>query len=449
MAKDDRIRGNAFTRGAKIASLPASYAARTTFGWGKRVAGAPAQSVLSDVQRRTAEQLFAVLGGLKGGAMKFGQSLSVFEAALPEEFAGPYREALTKLQDAAPPMSPATVTRVMTDEFGSNWPAQFPDFTMSPAASASIGQVHRSGWIDPDTGQRHEVAVKLQYPGADKALLSDLKQIARIARLIGVVAPGLDMGAMVTELRARVVEELDYRLEALTQNLFAKAFADDQRVVIPRAYVHTQRALVTQWLESDRSMADVIKTGSQEERNRLGVAMVRFMFDGPARAGLLHADPHPGNFRILADGRLGVVDFGAVARLPDGLPPAVGPLLKAATLGDYATVIAGLRTEGFIRPDIDVDEAAMQSYLEPLVEPLMTENFTFSRDWLRAQGQRLASRAPDGFGAASKLTIPPSYLMIHRVWMGGVGVLCQLNATAPFRSIVGDALPGFAEDPQE
>ncbi len=437
-SEDERpLSGNPIARGARLASLPASFAARTTWGLGRRMVGAPAQAVLTDVQRRTADQIFSVLGQLKGGAMKFGQALSVFEAALPDELAGPYRDALTKLQDAAPPMPISTVHRVMAAEFGPRWRDRFPDFDDHPAAAASIGQVHRATYLD---GQ--EVAVKLQYPGAGEALLSDLRQIARLARLFGVLAPGMDVKSLVAELRERVAEELDYGLEAAAQDAFAEGFAEDPYVVVPRTITHTGHALVSTWLDSEGSLADIIDRGSQEERDTYGEAFVRFLFAGPARVGLLHADPHPGNFRIRADGRLGVVDYGAVARLPDGLPDIIGRLLRAAVDGDYDAVVAGLREEGFLR-GADLDPDIMERYLAPLIEPARQRTFTFSRSWLRAQGQRLSRPDAEGFGTARQLNIPREYLLIHRVWMGGVGVLCQLGATAPFREILAESLPGF------
>lgn len=429
----------------KLARLPASYAARTTWGLGKRLIGTPAAAVADSVQRRTAEQLFSVLGQLKGGAMKFGQAMSVFEAALPDEIAGPYREALTRLQDAAPPMGPATVHRVMAGEFGADWREQFPEFADIPAAAASIGQVHRASWLDAD-GASIDAAVKIQYPGAGAALLSDLKQISRLTRLLGVLLPGIDMKSLTEELTERVTEELDYGLEAGAQLAFAQEFADDPTIFVPSPLAHTERALVSEWVDADRSLADVIATGTPEERDRLGENFVRFLFAGPRRVGLLHADPHPGNFRVMADGRLAVVDYGAVARLPEGLPPIIGRLLRAASEGDYERVVTGLREEGFIRPETEIDVDVMARYLAPLVEPVMTDTFSFSRAWLRTQSQRITTPGAEGMAAAIKLTIPREYLLIHRVWMGGVGVLCQLEATAPFRSVIAESLPGFLDD---
>ena len=434
------LSGSAFARTARLASLPVGFAGRTTLGLGKRIVGAPAQTVLDEVQRRTADQIFSVLGQLKGGAMKFGQAMSIFEAALPDELIGPYRETLTKLQDSAPPMPPGVVHRVMVDEFGEDWRTQFPTFGDAPAASASIGQVHRATWHDGT-----EVAVKIQYPGAAKALTADLRQIARMARLFGILAPALDVKPLIAELQDRVAEELDYSLEAGAQSVFAGAFADHPEVVIPEPLAHTERALVSAWLEADSSLAQVIADGTQEERDRYGEAYVRFLFAGPERAGMLHADPHPGNFRIMPDGRLGVVDFGAVARLPDGLPESMGRLLRHAVDGDYARVVDGLHDEGFLKQGVNLDADTIARYIGPFTEPARVERFTFNRDWMRAQMQRVSAPTAEGMGTAMKINLPPQYLLIHRVWFGGIGVLSQLGATAPFRAILEESLPGFAD----
>jgi predicted unusual protein kinase regulating ubiquinone biosynthesis (AarF/ABC1/UbiB family) len=444
-AKGRPITGSAFARTARLASLPVGFAGRTTLGLGKRMVGTPANLVLDEVQRRTADQIFSVLGQLKGGAMKFGQAMSIFEAALPEEFIGPYRETLVKLQDSAPPMPPGTVHRVMAEEFGPAWRDRFASFEDKPAASASIGQVHRATWAGEDGSGPVQVAVKLQYPGAAKALISDLKQISRLARLFGVIAPGLDVKPLVKELQDRVAEELDYSLEAGAQAVFAAEFNGDADIVVPEPLAHTERALVSTWLESDSSLAQIITSGTQDERDRYGEAYVRFLFAGPRRAGMLHADPHPGNFRIMPDGRLGVVDFGAVARLPEGLPASMGRLLRHAVDGDYDNVLGGLRDEGFLKSKSDLDADTIARYIGPFVEPARVERFTFSREWMREQTLRVSAPTAEGMGTAMKINLPPQYLLIHRVWIGGIGVLSQLGATAPFREILEESLPGFAE----
>src|SRR5947208_12418540 len=200
---------NPVTRAAKMARLPIGLAGRTAIGVGKRIGGRPAEIVAQEIQQRTAEQIFRVLGELKGGAMKFGQALSIFEAALPPEIAGPYRATLTKLQESAPPLPTGTVHRVLAEDLGRDWREQFAEFNDRPAAAASIGQVHRARWRDG-----REVAVKIQYPGAGRALLSDFNQLSRVARLFAVLMPGLEVRPLLDELRSRVAEELDYHLEA-------------------------------------------------------------------------------------------------------------------------------------------------------------------------------------------------------------------------------------------
>ena len=167
----------AAARTARLAALPLGYAGRSAIGLGKRIGGAPAEAVMTEIQQRTAEQLFRTLGELKGGAMKFGQALSVLESALPEEVAAPYREHLTRLQDAAPPMPTQTVREILARDLGADWKDQLVWLDGGPTAAASIGQVHKGRWDDG-----RDVAVKVQYPGAGDALLSDLRQLARLAR---------------------------------------------------------------------------------------------------------------------------------------------------------------------------------------------------------------------------------------------------------------------------
>ena len=250
----------AVTRTARLASLPLGYAGRTALGMGKRLGGAPAEAVVTEVQQRTAEQLFRTLGELKGGAMKFGQALSILEGALPEEVAAPYRQHLTRLQDSAPPMSNAVVHQQLVKEFGAGWKRTIVAFDDVPAASASIGQVHRGRWVDGT-----EVAVKIQYPGAEEAMVADLRQIGRLARTVGGLLPGIDLRALAQELADRVVEELDYELEFASQQRFHTALAGHEHFVVPRPVAHTRRVLVTEWLDSPASVAKVIADGSAAE----------------------------------------------------------------------------------------------------------------------------------------------------------------------------------------
>jgi predicted unusual protein kinase regulating ubiquinone biosynthesis (AarF/ABC1/UbiB family) len=391
------------------------------------------------VQQRTAEHLFKVLGQLKGGAMKLGQAMSVFEAALPEEIAGPYREALTKLQEAAPPLPAASVHRVLAAELGPRWRQRFRALDDTPAAAASIGQVHRAVWKDG-----REVAVKVQYPGAGEALIADLGQLSRLASLFRVVQPGLDVKPLVSELRARITEELDYELEAAAQKGFAKAYAGDGEILVPRVVAAAPKVLVTEWIDG-MPLSRVIASGSPAQRDLAGLRLATLHFSAPTRAGLLHADPHPGNFRLLPDGRLGVLDFGAVARLPGGHPEPVGRLSRLAIEGRADEVLAGLRAEGFVGADAEIDAEAVLQFIAPMLEPIMADEFRFSRAWLRGQAARVANPRSPAYQLGRHLNLPPGYLLIHRVTLGSIGVLCQLEACAPYRGVVERWLPGFAE----
>ncbi len=430
----------AVTRTAKLASLPVGIAGRAAWGLGKRIGGQSAEVVAAEMQARTAEQIFKVLGELKGGAMKFGQAMSIFESALPENLAGPYRATLTKLQDAAPPMPAKTVHAVLAENFGRQWRRNFREFDDTPTAAASIGQVHRAVWKDG-----RDVAVKMQYPGAGEALLADLDQISRLGRVFAGWIPGLDIKPLLAELKERVTEELDYTLEAEAQRGFAAAFADDPEIAVPAVVRGGSRVLVTEWMDG-APLSRLVAEGTREERDRFGLLYVRFLFSGPARAGLLHADPHPGNYRVLPDGRLGVLDFGAVARLPDGLPPSIGRLLRVALDGNPEDVVAGLREEGFLKPTITIDAEQLLDYLLPFLEPARVERFHFTRDWMRTQFARINDPRQPGYLTALKLNMPPDYLLIHRVWIGGMGVLSQLDTEAPVRAEMERWLPGFAEE---
>jgi predicted unusual protein kinase regulating ubiquinone biosynthesis (AarF/ABC1/UbiB family) len=436
----DDIPQRRVARTARLASLPLGVAGRATVGLGRRITGRSADEVTAELQARTAEQLFTVLGELKGGAMKFGQALSVFEAALPEENAAPYREALTRLQEAAPPMPAATVRKVLDEQFGRRWPERFREFDETPAAAASIGQVHRAVWSDG-----REVAVKLQYPGAGPALMADLNQLTRLAWLFARLSPGLDVKPLLAELRERVLEELDYTMEADAQRAFATAFADDPDIAVPRVVASAPKAVVSEWMEG-RPLSSVIAAGTPSERDHAGSLLALLHFSAPARAGLLHADPHPGNFRILADGRLGVVDFGAVARLPGGVPEPLGRMTRLAVDGDAGGLLRLMRDLGFVRPGIEVTAAAVLDYLGPAVDPLREPTFTFSREWMRQQAARIGDPRREEAKVGRLLNLPPSYLLIHRVTLGSIGVLCQLGATAPYRALALRWSPGFANE---
>ena len=425
----------ALGRNARLLSLPLGAAGRATVGMGRRLLGASADEVDAQLRDAAADQLFSVLGELKGGAMKFGQAMSMMEAMLPEEMAAPFRARLRQLQDSAPPMPTSRVHQVLRAELGSDWRRQFAEFDPRPAAAASIGQVHRAVLA----GSRQPVAVKVQYPGADVALASDLKQIQRLAAAVSPLTGGLDVVAMTREIAERVSEEVDYVLEGASQQQMAEAVAGHPRFIVPRVHLATRRVLVSDWVDGVKltTLAD----RPEAERNAAGLDYVTFLFAGPSLAGLLHADPHPGNYLVTSDNKLGVVDFGLVSRLPNRLPEPMGRLIRHAVAGDAQAMLAGLVKEGFVREALDPVDVL--NYLNPFVEPATTECFRFNREWTRAQFVRVhTSMGPQG--VAMRLNIPPEYSLIYRVWMSGIAVLAQLDVSANFAAVLRAYLPGFA-----
>ena len=427
-------------RTARLAALPAAYAGRTALGLGKRLGGRPAELVALQVQQRTAEQLFATLGHLKGGAMKMGQVLSAMEAALPEQLAGPYRETLVRLQEAAPPMPVARMHAQLAASLGPDWRTRFRDFDDRPAAAASIGQVHRATWSDGTP-----IAVKVQYPGAAQALVADLGVLQGLSPLVRAAAPHLDVRDLFTQLRDHFLEEVDYLCEADAQTAFADAYRDDPDILVPEVLAVQGEVLVTRWIDGT-PQARVISDGTQQERDRCGELLVRLFASGPVRAHRLHGDPHPGNFRLMDDGRLGVLDFGSTQAMPDGWPVRLGPLLAAGRDGDAVTLHRIAAAAGIVQPH-EVTPAALVDLLAPYLQPLRTERFAFSRSWLQA----LTRRASDPLSAASRtqrrLAIPTRHLLLQRVAAELVGVLCSLGATVAVDGELGRWLPGYPAAP--
>ena len=392
----------------------------------------------AEIQRATAEQVFRVLGELKGGAMKFGQAMSVFEAAFPEEMAGPYRDMLTKLQEAAPPMDAATVHRVMAEAFGRQWRRRFLSFDDVPAAAASIGQVHRAVWKDGT-----DVAVKVQYPGAGEALQADLAQVVRMGRLFGAMVPGMDVKPLVEELRDRMIEELDYSLERDAQRVFADAYRGDPDIAVADVLDGAEHVVVSEWMDGT-PLSRIIAEGTQAERDHAGQRYVHFLFASPARARLLHADPHPGNYRVLPDGRLGRPRLrrgGAAARRPAAVDRS------AAVRGAGRRRLRRWRRACAPRASSSRGSRSTPTRCSPTWRHSSsrprTTTFRFDRPWMQEQFRRINDPRAENWSTGLKLNLPPEYLLVHRVWLGGVGVLCQLQAEVSLVTELETWLPGF------
>src|SRR6201991_3561230 len=267
----DIKRGRA-ARNAKLAGLGAGMAARAALGVGKRLTGRSRDEVNAELMDKAANKVFTLLGELKGGAMKVGQALSVREAAIPERYGKPYREALTKLQREAPPLPAAKVHRVLDAQLGTKWRERFSSFEDTAVASASIGQVHKAVWSDG-----REVAVKIQYPGADEALRADLKTMQRMVGVVKQLAPGADVQGVVDELIERTEMELDYRLEADNQRAFAKAYEGDPHFLVPHIVASAPKVVVQEWIDGTH-MAEIIRDGTVAQRDLLGYRLLELTF---------------------------------------------------------------------------------------------------------------------------------------------------------------------------
>ncbi|MCW2655724.1 MAG: hypothetical protein QOE41_20 [Mycobacterium sp.] len=434
----DIKRGRA-ARNAKLATLPVGIAGRAALGFGKRLTGKSRDEVNAELMEKAAHQLFTVLGELKGGAMKVGQALSVMEAAIPEQYGEPYREALTKLQKDAPPLPAPKVHRVLDQQLGTKWRQRFSWFDDRPVASASIGQVHKAVWSDG-----REVAVKIQYPGADEALRADLKTMQRMVSMLRQLSPGADVQGVVDELIERTEMELDYRLEADNQRAFATAYHNDPHFVIPAIVASSPKVVIAEWIDGV-PMAKIIARGTQQERNLMGTRLAELTYGAPHRVAMMHGDAHPGNFMLLPDGRMGVIDFGAVAPLPGGLPVELGLMLRYAVDKDYERLLPTMERAGFIQPGEQVSAREIDDMLRQYVEPVQSEVFHYTRKWLQRMAAVNMDRSVAQIRTARQLDLPRNLALPLRVIASTVAISAQLDAHVPLRSIAEQFIPGFAQ----
>lgn len=428
-------------RTARLLSLPLGTAALGAEGLVRRAAGQDAEAVRTRLRARNAARTARVLGDLKGGALKAGQLLSTVEALFPQDPDATWREALVGLQAGNAALPFAEVEPVLRAELGPRWRSLFRTFDETAVAAASIGQVHRATWSDGTPA-----AVKVQYPGVREALVADVRTLSAVSRAAALVARRLALPPLVRELRDRLVEELDYLHEARTQERFRAAFAQDDQIAVPEVLQASSRVLVMQWLDGE-PLAAVAQSAPEPERARVAALYQRFLVSGPERAGLLHTDPHPGNFLVLPDGRLGVLDFGSSLELPGGMPATFGRLLDALLGDDPDEVLRRLREERFVRPGAQLEVDKLVDYMGPFSEPARHEVFRFSRAWLQREFGRVNDPRNPDFGVALELDLPAEHLFTHRVWLGMVGVLCSLEAEVPVRPVLQRWLPGFAGRP--
>jgi predicted unusual protein kinase regulating ubiquinone biosynthesis (AarF/ABC1/UbiB family) len=271
--------------------------------------------------------------------------------------------------------------------------------------------------------------------------VADLGMLQGLTPILKAAAPGLDARQLFAELRDRLAEEADYVREAEAQTAFADAYRGDPDIAVPDVLAVADRVLVTRWVDGT-PLSRVISDGTHDDRDRAGQLLVRLLASGPVRASRVHGDPHPGNFRLLPDRRLAVLDFGSTQAMPRSWPDRLGPLLAAGRDGDAAALHRIAASAHLLRPD-QVAPTALLDLLDPYVEPLRSATYRFTRAWLQEQTRRAS--APLGTVARTqrRLTIPPRYLLLQRVAAELVGVLCSLGATVAVDGELRRWLPGY------
>ncbi len=384
---------------------------------------------------RSAEDVARELGAMKGAIMKVGQMLSFIADGLPPEA----RSALESLQADVPPMAPSLAASVVRQELGADPERLFLDWDPIPVAAASIGQVHRAV-----LGDGRLVAVKVQYPGVDRAIKGDLDNAEWLYSMSAAVAlPSLDVRSLVDELRARMTDELDYRLEAERQTSFADRYRDHPFIAVPDVVpeVSGRRVLTSDWVEGQR-LAEFLQTADHAARQRAAEVVFRFAQGSVHHHRVFNGDPHPGNYFFAPDGSVTFLDFGLVKRWSqeewDSLIPVLDPLLAR----DAAGTVAALIRAGFLRPDHGLDPEDVYDYVSSPYVPFLTEFFTFTRAWTGATLAKLLDiRGPYGPVMAA-LDMPASFVILDRVVWGVSALLGRLEATGPWRGILDEYRSG-------
>ena len=410
---------------------------------------------LLDKHGGIAAQTFEALGELKGVALKIGQMVSFMDGALPAAYRDVYQKALEGLQADAPALDYEAIAPVIAEELGAPAEDCFESFDPAPFAAASIGQVHRATLPG---GQ--PVAVKIQYPGIDKAMAADLNNAALMQRLMTPFLATMGAGrgtrrymrAIMDEIRTKLMEELDYEREALMQQRFAELLADDPDVIVPQVFPeYSGRRVLTSEFISGRTLQEVCDTVDQTTKNRLGTILTRTMLRCLHEFRLFNADPHPGNYLFTADGRVCLLDFGCVKEVPVEMASSIE--------GYVSTAIAATRHEDpelWERFDREITAALCLEDVDPLVfelyrefllyvmRPALTEGlFTFTRDYAGESIDRVLDGIRQSVFEGRKLPripqlppVPPDYTFINRLQWGFYSVLTMLDAQVPWQALL-------------
>jgi predicted unusual protein kinase regulating ubiquinone biosynthesis (AarF/ABC1/UbiB family) len=427
-SRSDRARMVA-RMGGKAGASFALHRAQRTFASAERQAELDAEFEL-----RTAEQVAEALGHMKGALMKIGQMASYLDTGIAE----PVREALAGLQQDAPPMSAELAAGVVERELGAPPDEVFLQWDPIPMASASIGQVHKA-----ITRDERAVAVKVQYPGVDEAIKADLGNAGMLFGALGVMFPGLDPGPLVDEIRARVIEELDYKLEASNQQLFAAYYRSHPFIHVPDVVTElsTERVLTTELADGVRF--DEMEGWSQEERNLAAEAIYRFVFRSLYRLHAFNGDPHPGNYLFKPGGQVTFLDFGLVKHFTAAEVDVFGRMIDAMAINhDFPAYRAIIEEIGLLKPGLPFTDDEVKDYFGHFYEFVMEDaEVTITPEWSSATVQRFFD--PGGqYGPIAKASnLPPSFVIIQRINLGLMAILGDLQATANFRAIAEELWP--------
>ncbi len=391
-----------------------------------------ATEALDSRHLEAAERMVDTLGSMKGAAMKIGQLASFIDTDfLPEEYRALYQDKLSKLRTAAPPMAWKTIAKVLEREWEEPVESLFEDFEHEAAAAASIGQVHRA--VLPD-GRR--VAVKIQYPGMDRALRADLQNAGMIMRMAKVIAPGLDAKAAAAELRERVLEELDYEYEAQNQRAFARAYRGHPFIYVPDVVTRlsTSRVLVAEWV--DGMAFDDIKQLPAEERDRFGEIVYRFCFGSIYHLQHFNADAHPGNYLLMDYGRVAFLDFGMTKQLDSEQIELEIAAIEAVLSEDPEGLRLALGDLGFLRRPKRFDAERLMAHVREVGGWYLDDREqTIDSELVMRAIAAVSDPRSEFFDLLRRENVPANELMGRRMESGVLAVLGQLGATRNWNRI--------------
>ena len=387
-------------------------------------------------QLKSAESLVKVLGGMRGAAMKVGQTLSAVDLGLvPEEIRPQFQEILAVLQQDAKPVSFKSIRKVIEDDLGEKLSHAFADFDEEPIAAASIGQVHRATLDDG-----RDVAVKVQYPGIAEAIQADMQNLRLALKLLSVVAPGIDTGPIAQEIRERIGQELDYELEAANHRAMARVYRGHPFIVVPDVVTDLcrERVLVSEFVSGSRfAQARQLPAGA---RDRLGEILVRFYINGPVRHRLLNGDPHPGNSLFLDDGRVAFVDFGFFKTLSAQEVDQLMASTKATYDHDAQALFKVIAPLGRLPDDPKLAEPFYESYWSIfgwlLTDHVVTVDGAATGAMMRSYNRL---RKAEDF---RRLMLPAEHFVLMRAVMLLIGLLGQLQATGNWLDVAREWLLG-------